>query len=175
MLVFLKAAFFLLLYIVSSRLTILPSLRKKSTLLFTLTTRHSGLGHAVSEIAVHILQLSLNTFLNYCSLWKIRLNPTKTQATVFSRFKTNRHPINRLKIYDQTINWSDHISYLGVTLSNNFSFTSHYASTLNKAKIRMAILRPILKASTLNFESKLAILRTLVFSIFLVCRSSYSA
>ena len=31
----------------------------------------------------------------------------------------------------------------------------------------MAILRPIRKASTLNFESKLAILRTLVFSIFL--------
>ena len=108
--------------------------------------------HTVSEIAVHILQLSLNTFLNYCSLWKIRLNPTKTQVTVFSWFKANRYPINRLKIYDQTVNWSDHISYLGVTLSNNFSFTSHYASTLNKAKIRMAILRPILKASTLNFE-----------------------
>ena len=38
---------------------------------------------------------------------------------------------------------------------------------LIKLKFRMAILRPILKASTLNFESKLAILRTLVFSIFL--------
>ena len=100
-------------------------------------------------------------------MWKIRLNPTKTQATVFSWFKANRYPINRLKIYDQTINWSDHISYLSVTLSNNFTFTSHYASTLNKAKIRMATLRPILKASTLNFESKLAILCTLVFSIFL--------
>ena len=39
----------------------------------------------------------------------------------------------------------------------------------------MATLRPILKASTLNFESKLAILRILVFSIFLYAAQAIQA
>ena len=130
--------------------------------------------HLIPEVAVHNLQTSLDSFLSYCNRWKICLNPGKTQATVFAWLKHSRQPINRIRIYDQTIPWSNHVTYLGVVLSNNFSFNPHYDYSLNKAKRKMAILRPILRLSTLNINSKLSLLKTLVFSILLYAAQAIS-
>jgi hypothetical protein len=76
--------------------------------------------HKIPEIAVFNLQTTLDIFSNHCNKWKIKLNPSKTVALVFSYYKSSRRPINKLKLLNKYIKWSDHVKFQGKTTISVF-------------------------------------------------------
>ena len=101
--------------------------------------------HEIPEIAVHNLQNALYVFSNHCSKWRIRLNPFKTIAIVFSYFKASRNPINQLKLMNQYIKWSEKVKFLGVTILNNYSLNAHYQITIANATRKLGMLHKIFR------------------------------
>jgi hypothetical protein len=81
------------------------------------------------------LQSQLDTFSIYFKNWKIRVNPTKTQAIYFTRRTSSQMlPASGIKLYDREIPWwSPKVKYLGLYLDKRLTFASHTAELIKKA------------------------------------------
>jgi hypothetical protein len=101
----------------------------------------------------HKLQRQLDTLSDYFKNWKIRVNPTKTQAIYFTRRTSSRMlPASGIKLDDQEIPWSPEVKYLGLYLEKRLTFASHTAKSIKKAEMAFIILY-----SFLNRKSKLCV------------------
>ena len=66
------------------------------------------------------LQYALGVFENYCKIWGLNVNLSKTKIVIFSRRKSR---IRRdFKIFEKSIEVHDFYTYLGVVLNYNCSF-----------------------------------------------------
>jgi hypothetical protein len=87
------------------------------------------------------LQRQLDTLSDYFKNWKIRVNPTKTQAIYFTRWTSSRMlPVSGIKLDDQEIPWSPEVKYLGLYLDKRLTFASHTAKSMKKAEMAFRIL-----------------------------------
>lgn len=66
------------------------------------------------------MQNLLNVFSDYCKLWKLEVNLSKTKTVIFSKRKF-RPPL-RLKLDGKELEYTDCFSYLGVIFYYNGSF-----------------------------------------------------
>merc|ERR1712030_160364 len=65
----------------------------------------------------HILQKALNAVYEYCKMWKLQLNTSKTKIVIFSKGKVRKYPT--FKYNNDTIGVVDDYVYLGVTINFN--------------------------------------------------------
>jgi hypothetical protein len=85
------------------------------------------------------LQRQLDTLSDYFKNWKIRVNPTKTQAIHFTKRTTSgMHSDSGLKLDDQEISWSAEVKYL--YLDKRLTFASHTSESIKKAERAFRIL-----------------------------------
>lgn len=75
----------------------------------------------IMKRAVIQLQHQLNMTLKCFHCW--RINPSKTVNILFSR--TNTTNISILKIDNHTIDWSNYVKYLGVTIECKLDYNKH--------------------------------------------------
>lgn len=68
----------------------------------------------------HDLQIALNAFQEYCILWKLKVNLTKTKVVIFFRRKVRRQI--SFKLFDVILEVQDSYSYLGVLFKYNGNF-----------------------------------------------------
>ena len=66
------------------------------------------------------MQYLLDVFNDYCKLWKLEVNLSKTKTVIFSKRKF-RPPL-RLKLDGKELEYTDCFSYLGVIFYYNYSF-----------------------------------------------------
>ena len=66
------------------------------------------------------LQNALNAVHEYCQLWKLHLNTSKTKIVIFSRGKVRKFPV--FKFGNDNIEVVDDYIYLGVTINYNGKF-----------------------------------------------------
>ena len=66
------------------------------------------------------LQNALNAVHEYCKLWKLHLNTSKTKIVIFSRGKVRKFPV--FKFGNDSIEVVDDYIYLGVTINYNGKF-----------------------------------------------------
>ena len=68
-----------------------------------------------------MLQQGLNNLHNYCALWNLNVNSSKTKVTIFGNRKTN---ISNIKFYynDELLEIVDSFKYLGVIFNYNGNF-----------------------------------------------------
>ena len=92
------------------------------------------------------LQNVLTTAEAWYSKWRTKINVAKCEAIFFSRRKHKPH--GRLTIFGQTIEWTDRVKYLGVTLDNRLNWNTHITETLRKAYVRLKLLYPILNRNS---------------------------
>lgn len=106
---------------------------------------------------------------DYCTRWKIKLNPTKTQALYFTRRRANRWlPSSEVTVLGSNISWNDEVKYLGVTLDKTLCFNRHTDLTVQKALKFTGILFPLLnRKSHLNLSNKIAVYKAMIRSIIL--------
>lgn len=91
------------------------------------------------------LNNSLNAISNWCDKWGMKLNETKT---VFMRITNKKFPL----LYDYSINGSqiahtNSFKYLGVTFTNNLTWSTHIDTICASARRKLGLLRHKLKKS----------------------------
>ena len=84
------------------------------------------------------LQHSLKVFEEYCQIWKLQVNLSKTKIVIFSRDKIKNNC--QFLLYNKTIEIVDEYKYLGVFMGGSGSFASskkHIAEQANKASFAL--------------------------------------
>ena len=68
------------------------------------------------------LQKGLNDLSNYCNLWKLQVNSSKTKVVIFSKRKPKKLPV--FKYHNNVLEIVDEFKYLGVIFKSNGYFKS---------------------------------------------------
>lgn len=121
-----------------------------------------------SNTIVRRLNSSLASLQQYFEKWRIKINPSKTQAIMFPFNNSRRRiPSSALHSQQNIIEWSNSINYLGIHFDKKLTFKNHvnsaivkatncfralypmlarksHLSTVNKTLVYTAIIRPIL-------------------------------
>jgi hypothetical protein len=82
--------------------------------------------HAKADVIIGWLQLALNTVKRYYSTWRIKLNPSKTQAVFFIKRRTRELPTSDLSLDGYSITWSDRAKYLVLILDTKLTLSPHF-------------------------------------------------
>jgi hypothetical protein len=83
---------------------------------------------------------ALNTIKRYYSTWRIKLNPSKTQAAFFTKRRTRELPTSYLSLDGYSIPWSDRAKYLGLILDKKLTFSPHFDYVSDKVQKLTRIL-----------------------------------
>ena len=67
------------------------------------------------------LQQALDALNDYCNVWDLKVNTTKTNIVIFSRGKIRVYPT--FKFGDQVINVVDEYTYLGTIMNYNGNYS----------------------------------------------------
>jgi hypothetical protein len=82
--------------------------------------------HAKADvIIIDRLQSALNIIKRYYLPWRIKLNPSKTQAVFFTKRRDREFPTSDLSLGGYSISWSDCAKYLGLILDKKPTFSPH--------------------------------------------------
>lgn len=110
------------------------------------------------------LQNHLNLLTNWANIWKIKLNPTKSVAKVFT-LKPFVTPLP-LTINNNIINWTPTnrtIKYLGLNFDTRLNWKQHINIKTQQAKIKLIQLRPLLnKHSQLSIHNAILIYKSII-------------
>jgi hypothetical protein len=113
---------------------------------------------------------SVKSLTNYFKDWKIQLNESKTEFSIFTKstkmIKLMRE--DKISFNNQTFTWKDKLKYLGVLLDNKLLFRDHINFCLTKAKAAaFSSLYCILKRNSLaSLDSKLRVYKSCIRPIF---------
>jgi hypothetical protein len=106
----------------------------------------------------------MQNLLDYCKLWKLEVNLSKTKTVIFSRRKF-RPPL-RLKLDGKELEYADCFSYLGVIFYYNGSFVHTKKKLVEQAQ--KALYTVYYKIRNLPIDLQLKIFYSLVAPILFV-------
>ena len=93
------------------------------------------------HIAAKRLQQDLLKLAMWCAKWRIKLNPTKTKVTIFSRSILTRKTELNLKLYGETLKIYPQVEFLGITFDSQLNFKKHFEEILDRCNTRYHHLR----------------------------------
>jgi hypothetical protein len=115
------------------------------------------------------LQQSLNVLSDYFTSWKICINAAKTQTILFPHSKSPKLvPAEdcKIRLNGTAVEWSNEVTYLGVTLDSKLIYKQHVDNTVTKCNILLKSLYPLInRKSTLSFKNKLAIYKQIILPV----------
>lgn len=121
---------------------------------------------SVLDLSIEKLQSSLNEITSWFKKWKLKLNPTKSVAKIFT-LKRYNDPRN-ININNQIIQWNrkdDEVKYLDVFLDSYYKLTwnTHINKKLTQGYASMRILYPLVNyKSTFQMKSSLLLYTTII-------------
>ena len=77
----------------------------------------------------------------WCAKWRIKLNPVKTKAIIFSRSALARKTELNLKLYSETLKIYPQVKFLGITFDSQLNFKKHFEDILDRCNTRYHCLR----------------------------------
>ena len=82
------------------------------------------------------MRKDLRKLAKWCAKWRIKLNPEKTKAIIFSRssLAINSEPI--LKLYGERLKIYPQVKFLGITFDSKFTFQKHNEEILGCCNTR---------------------------------------
>lgn len=103
-------------------------------------------------------------YSKYCKTWRLKLNPSKTEALFCTRRTSARgRPRRPIKIQNHNILWSDSVKYLGVTIDKRLTFKDHVSASITKVGRCIRSLYSILnRNSKLHTRNKLLLFKTIL-------------
>lgn len=105
----------------------------------------------IKFLQIHIQQ-HIDTLMEWCLLWRIKINNNKCHAIFFS-YKLNRP--SRILINDIPLDWETNTEYLGVTLDNHLTWKKHIANTRGKAASLNKSTTNLIRNAGLSINNKL--------------------
>ena len=113
------------------------------------------------------LQSKINTDLESLSLWLnnnlLTLNYEKTKFMIFSNKKHAHSDIN-INVQNEKVQRERSMKYLGITLSEDFSWHEHIDNMINKINQRIGVLRRI--KDCLDLETRCLLYTSLILPLF---------
>ncbi|KAG5865645.1 hypothetical protein JTB14_034622 [Gonioctena quinquepunctata] len=90
----------------------------------------------------------LDEFTNWCSVWRVQLNPNKTQTILFKHPNNSQKPSQKsneinLTLLGERLELQDEVCYLGVTFTRTLNWQTDLDKTLIKVRQRASILRSL--------------------------------
>lgn len=116
-------------------------------------------------VAIARVQAHLNALYDYFNLWKIKVNPNKTEFIIMTRKRTD---LSNLQLHygQNQIEKVKEMKVLGVWIDEKINFRTHVSKTITKAKDAMRRLHPLMnRNSGLILENRIAIYKIFVRSI----------
>lgn len=124
--------------------------------------------HSTNQICKQI-QTHLNKIDEWSVKWKIKLNPTKSCAKIFS-LRTFSTP-TPLRINNNPIPWISHnesVKYLGLNLDTRLNWKNHITVKAQQAKIKLIQLKPLLnRNSKLSLNNAITIYKSIIRPLML--------
>ncbi|KFM69009.1 putative RNA-directed DNA polymerase from transposon BS, partial [Stegodyphus mimosarum] len=106
-------------------------------------------------IAINKLQEIMPHIEHWCTKWRIAINADKSQLMIISKKISRNPPDVKLKLFDTEIPLVTKSKYLGVTISQKFTWTEHIKNVRSKAYGTMKSLMPMLgRYSQLDLKRK---------------------
>ena len=113
------------------------------------------------EFVYRDLQEAVNELFEWFIRWKIKINPQKTQAMIFTRRRGVM--IDNIEIDEHEIPWSNLVKYLGLEMDKQLTWRSHIEKTLNKVRGKMKKLYPLTnRKSKMSLKNKLTLIKTIM-------------
>jgi hypothetical protein len=110
------------------------------------------------------LQSQFDSLSDYFKDWKIRINPTRTQAIFFT--SPRMLPASNLTLNNQVIPWSSKVKYLGLNIHKRITFATHTAKAIGRTEEAFGFLYLFLnRKSKLCIHNKLLLFETCIRSI----------
>lgn len=120
--------------------------------------------------AIENLQDELNKVTLWADKWKIKLNPNKCLAKIFTLCPITTKP-KPLKLFDKTLDWlpkNKAIKYLGVLMDTRLTWTNHINDKIIQANRRLHKLYPLInRKSALKTECTLVLYKAIVLPIIM--------
>ena len=119
------------------------------------------------ENAVSQVQQTMALIEPWLEKWKIRINPQKCQAIIFSKKWAHiRERCTPIRINGCDISWSTEAKYLGIILDQKLLFKNQIQTSVNKAYGMLNRLFPIINyKSKLHYQVGLVIYKALLRSM----------
>jgi Reverse transcriptase (RNA-dependent DNA polymerase) len=115
------------------------------------------------ETITDSLQEHTDSLINFFGDWKIKINPSKTEAIFFTRRRALRFlPDTQLNVNGSSVPWSSKVKYLGLILDKKLLFKNHIENILHKNSKLIKIYYPFInRKSRLNKTVKLTLFKTI--------------
>ena len=113
----------------------------------------------------NLLQTDMNSLQSWCSKWKLKLNADKCVGIHFTHSLSSCSP--SLTINSTQIEFVSSHRDLGVTVTNNLSWSIHYNHICSKACAALNLIRRTFTTSSINVKKQLYL--SLVRSQFTYC------
>lgn len=124
------------------------------------------------------LQQCLNIISEYSARWKIKINPTKTSAILFPYKNSARlipPPHCKVVMSGTTIDWSNEVVYLGLTLDMKLLYRSHIEKLTCRAQLLTKCLYPLIsRRSKTSLKNKLLIYKQVMIPMLLYASTVWS-
>lgn len=103
------------------------------------------------------LQAAQNRLEEFQQKWRIKINPSKTQAIFFTRRRAPKYlPSSKVKVCGLEVDWSKEAKYLGLALDTGLRYDKHIDQTLKKCKnLTKALYSLVNRRSRLQLHNKL--------------------
>lgn len=123
--------------------------------------------HRTSTI-INPLQRAAHSITNYLNKWRIRVNPSKSEACLFTKKRAARHqPNSVIRINGDTVPWANSIKYLGLVLDKGLTFKNHLERKIDKGNKMIKALYPLIgRGSKLYRGFKFLLYKTIIRPTF---------
>ena len=108
------------------------------------------------DLTEEYLQRALDKLARWCAKWRIKLNPGKTKAIIFSKSPTAIRAEPAFPLYRDILLYYPHIKFLGITFDNGMTFMRHFEEILERCKQKFHRLRAFVgvEIADLTFRTK---------------------
>ena len=108
-------------------------------------------------VVIRRLQKHLDSIADWMDRWRLRVNPSKTQAILFNQNK-KRPPRDLLRWKDTRLKWTGTAKYLGILYDARLTWRAHVQAVRRKAQAQLSTLYPLIGwNSSLNQDTKIMI------------------
>lgn len=141
--------------------------------IFTYADDTAVLAHSRNlNLGRRYLQSATDSILEWMEKWKIKVNPKKTQAIVFSRKAAL--PSDQLEINGEEIPWSNKVKYLGVIFDRKLTWKDHIEEIKRKTTLKNIQLHPLMaRKSKLSLDNKLRLYKMVIVPSILYCSTAW--
>ena len=100
------------------------------------------------------VQRHLDAVLSWASKWRLSIGAQKTQAIIFTK-RRYLHALPRLSVSGVPIEYSPHVTYLGVTFDSRLTWDRHIEACKRKFFPKLASITPLFLSPALPVSTKL--------------------